>query len=156
MALPEAWQAAMFRKGRTKTGGRKKGSKNRRLNKQNAERIAREEIEAAIKDPNTLAPLELVLLAMKIRWMRGDVAGAVEFAEKVLPFTNAKLVASEVNVRHTLAARSEEDIRKELEALQAKAALVDSQAFLTIEAEVEPVVTETESQASSVPEPVDT
>jgi hypothetical protein len=128
----------LFRKGRKKTGGRRRGSRNRRdREREQAELIAREEIEAAIRDPNTLGPLELVLLAMKIRWMQGDVKGAVEFAEKVLPFTNAKLTASEVNVRHSLENRSEDDIRKELEALQAKAALVDNQPFLTIEARPE-------------------
>jgi hypothetical protein len=80
-------------------------------------------------------------------------------AKEALPYTNAKLVASEVNVRHTLATRSEADIRNELEALQAKAALVDSQPFLTIEAQVDAqaeLPLEPPSQASSVPDGVDT
>jgi hypothetical protein len=105
--------------------------------------MAKHEIEAALAEPNRMGPLALILCAMQIRWARGDMVGAVEFAEKAINFTNAKLTSTEVNVSHTLAARSEQDILAELEQLQTKLALANAPAVIgppmstVIDAEVE-------------------
>jgi hypothetical protein len=116
-----------FQKGRAKTGGRKKGGPYRALPA--AAKVAKEEIAAAMLEPNKMGPLALILCAMQIRWARGDMDGAVTYAEKAINFTNAKLTSTEVNVQHSLAARSEQDILNELEQLQVKLALASMSAL---------------------------
>jgi hypothetical protein len=144
-ACAEKGKPHRFQKGRAKTGGRKKGGPYQAL--PSAARMAKEEIAAAMAEPNKLGPLALILCAMQIRWARGDMDGAVTYAEKAINFTNAKLSSTEVTVQHSLAARSEQDIRNELEALQIKMALAANPALALpavtpgniIEAEVEEV-----------------
>jgi hypothetical protein len=112
-----------FKKGRVKTGGRKKGTPNKKtLAKQEFEKVARSEIQAALADPGKLGPLEVMLLAMHLKMYRGDVFGAVEFAEKAAPFTSPKLAMADLRVLHTHTHKSDAEVSAEIQALQQKIA----------------------------------
>jgi hypothetical protein len=109
--------------------------------------MAKHEIEAVLAEPNRMGPLALILCAMQIRWARGDMAGAVEFAEKAIQFTNAKLTSTEVNISHSLAARSVDELQAELAELQSKRALATASMLLPTAA-TSAVILEGEAEAA--------
>jgi hypothetical protein len=123
----------LFQKGRTKTGGRKKGVLNRpdtpnrrrreesrKVKKALASLVSQEEIELAIARIPTLGPLDVMLMGMHLRLARGDLDGAINIAGIACPFTSPKLNMAEVTVRHGSADRSDESITAEIAALRLK------------------------------------
>jgi hypothetical protein len=128
-----------FKRRRVKTGGRKKGTPNKKtLAKQEFEKVARSEIQATLADPGKLGPLEVMLLAMHLKMYRGDVFGAVEFAEKAAPFTSPRLNATDVKVQHSYSRKSDAEVAAEIEALQQKIAAAQQQQLKQIEGTILP------------------
>jgi orotate phosphoribosyltransferase-like protein len=123
-----------FVQGHTKSGGRKKGSRNKstvlrlkaeheaRTKLEQARLASWEEIEAASARMHTMTPLEVMLTGMHLKLGRGDIEGATKIAEAAAPYTSAKLVASEVRVQHSIEQRSDEEVALEMEMLRAKIA----------------------------------
>jgi hypothetical protein len=117
-----------FKKGHTKTGGRIKGTKNkatavkeeRRLLQLRAEMASRQEIELAIARVPTMGPLDVLLMGMHLKLSRGDLDGAIQIAAAAAPYTSPRLNATDVNVKHSLANRSDAEVSAEIEALRAK------------------------------------
>jgi hypothetical protein len=137
-----------FKKGHTKTGGRIKGTKNkataakeeRRLLQLRAEMASRQEIELAIARVPTMGPLDVLLMGMHLKLSRGDLDGAMQIAAAAAPYTSPRLNATDVNVKHSLASRSDAEVSAEIEALRAK--IRQAQLSTTpplIEATAEPV-----------------
>jgi hypothetical protein len=121
----------LFKKGRTKTGGRKKGSPYRKLDaaeqrrKEAREREiqqAKAEFQAAMAGEMSFTPLQVMYAVMLLRIGRGDDQGALEAAKEAAPFVHAKLTAAEVMVKHALQSRSDAEITAEIEQLRLKIA----------------------------------
>lgn len=139
----------LFQKGRAKTGGKVKGTKNKatilreraeaeaHIKLSQAKLASREEIENAMARMHTTGPLEVLLCGMHLRWARGDVEGASQLATAAVPFTSPKLTASEVTVR--VQERSDAEISSELEALRQKIERSRSLPAVTIEGSAQPV-----------------
>jgi hypothetical protein len=121
-----------FQRGKAKTGGRRKGVANKgtaarqqvkeeaRLLRMRAELASREEIELAIARVPTMGPLDVMLMGMHLKLARGDLDGAMQIATAAAPYTSPRLNATDVNVKHSLANRSDAEVSAEIEALRAK------------------------------------
>jgi hypothetical protein len=144
-----------FQKGRAKTGGRRKGVPSAKhqarrraevetkLLELRAELASREEIELAIARVPTMGPLDVLLMGMHLKLARGDLEGAVQIATAAAPYTSPRLNATDVNVKHSLANRSDAEVSAEIEALRAKI----RQAQLSTSMEAPPLI---EATAESV------
>ena len=110
-----------FQKGRVKTGGRKKGSPHRLPPKTVTPLVIAAEFQAALVREFT--PLEVMHAIMLLRVSKADYDGALSAAEKAAPYVHPRLNAAEVRVQHMLAARSDEEVAAEIQALQQKLAI---------------------------------
>ena len=103
-----------FQKGRAKTGGRKKGVRNK------ASREAREKFRDFLRENITFTPLQVMHAVMQARIETGDLEGALSAAEKAAPYSHAKLNATDVHVRHSISDKPDAVVAAEIEALRAK------------------------------------
>ena len=103
-----------FQKGRSKTGGRRKGGPYRKLDPKLNQKLQR-----FLDDGIRISPLDAMLGVLKIRIEEGDYDGALAAAEKAAPYCHAKLAMSEVRVQHSTD-RSDSEIAADIAALRAK------------------------------------
>jgi hypothetical protein len=110
---------ARFEPGRSKTGGRTKGT----LNKAKQETL--EAIQGAfarvgidVADVAHITPLEAMRVALHLAILNRDRGGILQVASAMAPYIHPKLAMSEVRVQHTLAARTTEDLLAEAETLR--------------------------------------
>lgn len=141
----------LFQKGRAKTGGKQKGTRNRatvlreraeeeaRIRLAQARLASREEIEQAASRMHTMSPLEVMLTGMHLKLGRGDIEGAQKIAEAAAPYTAPRLVQSEVRIQTTQ--RTDVEIAAEIETLRAKIERARQLPVPVIEATAEPVDT---------------
>jgi hypothetical protein len=105
--------------------------------------LALKEAMAAALTPEQVAelsPLEVMRAVMRRRFQAGDDAGALAAAAVAAPYVHARLQMSEVNIHHTTANRSDDDIAREIEALRRRIeAAHAAEGPPLIEAQVEPV-----------------
>jgi hypothetical protein len=110
-----------FQKGHTKWGGKRKGSVNK---KTEARMHLFADTEQALiqlgQDPTHVSPLMVMCSVMCFRLQQKDYKAAVEIAQMAAPYVHAKLNATDVNVRHSLANRSDSEVAAELAAIRAK------------------------------------
>jgi hypothetical protein len=138
-----------FQRGRTKTGGRRKGTLNKQVairQQALAEALAPLLEEGRLLDEQLrhIQPLDVLLLVMRKRLINKDWQGAVDAALAAAPYMHPKLNAAEVRVQHTVGERSDDAIAAEIEMLRLKIA-----AAKTID--VTPMVTdETNSLISTI------
>jgi hypothetical protein len=102
-----------FQKGRSKTGGRRKGGPYRKLDPK-----LNQKLQQFLDDGIRISPLDAMLGVMKIRIEEGDYNGALVAAEKAAPYCHAKLAMSEVRVQ--VSDRSDSDIAADIAALRVK------------------------------------
>jgi hypothetical protein len=114
---------AAFIKGHTKVGGRKKGDRNKPGPRQHAKLIFGDDFRAALLEEIRATPLEVMHAVMMLRVSKGDYDGALVAAEKAAPYCHARLTASEVKVRHSLAGRSDAELAADIEMIRQKLAL---------------------------------
>jgi hypothetical protein len=95
-----------FKKGRVKTGGRKKGIRTKRREEADAR------VRQLISQEVQFTPLQVMMVCMQARIEVGDYDGALVAAEKAAPYCHAKLAMSEVKVQHSTN-RSDSDIAAE-------------------------------------------
>jgi hypothetical protein len=141
-----------FQKGRSKTGGRRKGGPYRKLDPKLTQKL-----QQFLDDGVRISPLDAMLGVMKIRIEEGDYDGALVAAEKAAPYCHAKLAMSEVRVQHSTD-RSDSELAADIVALRAKleaARSLPAPALpVTIDvplepAEPEPVTVDVDSDAAS-------
>jgi hypothetical protein len=90
-----------------------------------------------------LSPLEVMQAVMLLRINKGDYDGALVAAEKAAPYMHAKLNATDVNVRHSYASKSDAEVAAEIELLRQKIAIAQRPSAAVprlIEATAEPEV----------------
>ena len=78
---------------------------------------------------------------MLLRINRGDYDGALAAAEKAAPYMHPRLNATDVNVRHSYAGKSDAEVAAEIESLRQKIAIAQPHSVATgplIEATAEP------------------
>jgi hypothetical protein len=132
-----------FQKGRAKTGGKRKGT----LNKKTEARmhLLADTEQALIQlgaDPTRVSPLMVMCSVMCLRLQEKDYKAAVEVAALAAPYVHPRLNAAEVNVRHTLSSRSDAEIAADIRVLRLKIAASQT-ATTTIDAEPDPVLADT-------------
>jgi len=117
-----------FQPGRAKTGGRQKGTRDKRI-------IAREQLIADslkalglnVEQIDALNAIACMKLVMHHRLKAGDLAGVLEAAIALAPYEAPKLSSSDVRVEHTR--KSGEDLLAELRNLKARMQLtIDGEA----------------------------
>jgi hypothetical protein len=118
-------------KGLPKTGGRKKGSKNRT---EADKYFFGPDFRSAMKELAIarLTPLEVMHAVMFIKIGKGDYDGAMLAAEKAAPFCHPKLNAAEVHVQHSLSAHTSEELAADILALREKLAIVQQRPVGTV------------------------
>jgi hypothetical protein len=103
-----------FQKGRSKTGGRRKGGPYRKLDPK-----LNQKLQQFLDDGMRISPLDAMLGVLKIRIEEGDYNGALVAAEKAAPYCHAKLAMSEVRVQHSTD-RSDAESAADIATLRAK------------------------------------
>lgn len=83
-----------------KTGGRTKGTPNRRT-------VAHRELAAQLATTTGASPLEVLLACMRHAFARGEAELAADFAAKAAPYVHPKLSAIELDLKDL----SDEDLR---------------------------------------------
>jgi hypothetical protein len=138
-----------FQKGRSKTGGRRKGGPYRKLDPK-----LNQKLQQFLDDGIRISPLDAMLGVLKIRIEEGDYDGALVAAEKAAPYCHAKLAMSEVRVQHSTD-RSDSEIAADIAALRAKLEAARSLPALPVTidvplepAEPEPVTVDVDSAAA--------
>ena len=104
-----------FEKGRAKTGGRQKGTPDKKD-------VAREQLTAHALQVAGLSPLEIdaltplavMRLVMTARWRAGDHAGALLAAEAAAPYVHPRLAAADIRVISTADRMSDEELKNEI------------------------------------------
>jgi hypothetical protein len=110
-----------FQKGRAKVGGRKKGTPNKASAQRKAAIAAIEETAARLGlQPIEASPLQVMCTVMCLRLQERDYESAVDIAAMAAPYIHARLNATDVSIRHSVANRSDAEIALEIEALRAK------------------------------------
>jgi hypothetical protein len=139
-------QELPFQKGRSKTGGRVKGTRNKAVV---ARETARQAFEIAMAGEPRCTPLQVMYAVMEARLGNGDLDGALSAAKEAAPYVHARLNATDVNVRHSITDKSDAAVAAEIESLRAKIALARSVLPMQIEATAEPVESVETSTAQS-------
>jgi hypothetical protein len=111
----------LFQKGRTKTGGKIKGSRNKAtLLREQEKAAAKDALQQAVAGTLKFTPLQVMHAVMLLRISRGDDQGALAAASEAAPYVHAKLNAAEVRVHHSISGRSDDAIAQEIEMLRLK------------------------------------
>jgi hypothetical protein len=71
-------------------------------------------------DPATCSPLAVMCGVMCLRLQEKDYKAAVEVAALAAPYVHAKLNASDINVKHSLAGKSDSELAAARELLRSK------------------------------------
>ncbi len=133
-----------YQRGHKKLGGRKKGTLNKKTQRRLAlEKLSSDELQQIMLAELKLSPLEVMQAVMLLRVNRGDYDGALAAAEKAAPYMHAKLNATDINVRHSYASKSDTEVAAEIELLRQKIAIAQRSSIAAprlIEATAEPEV----------------
>jgi hypothetical protein len=133
-----------YQKGHKKLGGRKSGTLNKKTQRRLAlEKLSSDELQQIMLAELKLSPLEVMQAVMLLRINRGDYDGALVAAEKAAPYMHPRLNATDVNVRHSYASKSDAEVAAEIESLRQKIEIAQRQSAAAaspmIEATAEPL-----------------
>jgi len=132
-----------YQRGHKKIGGRK-GTPNKKTQRRLAlEKLSSDELQQIMLAELKLSPLEVMQAVMLLRINRGDYDGALVAAEKAAPYMHPRLNATDVNVRHSYANKSDAEVAAEIESLRQKIEIAQRQSTAAtppmIEATAEPL-----------------
>jgi hypothetical protein len=132
-----------YQMGHKKLGGRSRGTPNKKTQRRLAlEKLSSAELQQIMLAELKLSPLEVMQAVMLLRINKGDYDGALVAAEKAAPYMHPRLNATDLNVRHSYASKSDAEVATEIESLKQKIAIAHRQSARAppmIEATAEPV-----------------